>query len=370
MPSTPSTTPTTTPGPKRLGFFSRLLDDAPAGERYRLVAEQIAHAEALGFDAAWVAQHHFHEHEGGLPSPLVFLAHVAARTHRIRLGTGIITLPLENAVRVAEDAIVLDLLAGGRLEVGVGTGGTPESFAAFGLHSEDRSAIFDRQLAVLRTAWAGQPLPGGDTLYPAGRQLLGRIWQATFSVAGGTRAGLAGDGLMLSRTQPRPDEAPHATLAEIQNPIVDAYLAALPAGSTPRIVGSRSLFVADSRQEALRLADTGLRRAAARFAAQAAKSGTAPRLGPDAPLEQLIAAYDVHLGTPEDVIASLRADTTLERVTDLVFQVHSIDPPHAAILRSIELTATAVAPALGWVPRHPPAATPRAPHLQPITEPA
>lgn len=86
---------------KRIGFFTRLLDKAPAAERYRLATEQIQHAEALGFDSAWVAQHHFHEKEGGLPSPLVFLAHVGAHTHHIRLGTGIITLPMENAVRVA-----------------------------------------------------------------------------------------------------------------------------------------------------------------------------------------------------------------------------------------------------------------------------
>jgi putative FMN-dependent luciferase-like monooxygenase len=314
------------------------------------VTEQIAHAEAFGFDSAWVAQHHFHEHEGGLPSPFVFLAHVAARTQRIRLGTGIVTLPLENAVRVAEDAIVLDLLSGGRLEVGVGTGGTPEAFAAFGLESTDRAAIFAKQLAVVREAWAGRPLPGGDRLYPSAEQLLGRIWQATFSVAGGQRAGQAGDGLMLSRTQPRSAEAPHAALSEIQNPIIDAYLAALPPGLTPRIVGSRSLFVADDRQEALRLADIGLRRAAARFAA--GSQGLAGRVGPQASLEELIAAYDVHVGTPDDVIASLRADTTLERVSDIVFQVHSIDPPHAAILRSIELTATVVAPALGWTRQH------------------
>ncbi|RTD89794.1 putative FMN-dependent luciferase-like monooxygenase [Variovorax atrisoli] len=333
--------------PLRLGFFSRLLDDAPAAERYRLVAAQIAHAEAFGFDSAWVAQHHFHEHEGGLPSPFVFLSYVASRTRRIRLGTGIVTLPLENAVRVAEDAIVLDLLSGGRLEVGVGTGGTPESFAAFGLDGNDRSAIFARQLAAVRSAWAGRALEGGDTLYPSGEQLLGRIWQATFSVGGGTRAGEAGDGLMLSRTQPRPEQAPHASLAEIQNPIVDAYLAALPPGRTPRIVGSRSVFVADTRKEALRLADIGLRRSAARFAA-AGQSGLADRAGPEAPLEQLIAAYDVHVGSPDDVIASLRADSTLARVTDLVCQVHSVDPPHEAILRSIELTATVVAPALGW----------------------
>ena len=56
----------------------------------------------------------------------------------------------------------------------------------------------------------------------------------------------------------------------------------------------------------------------------------------------------MHVGTPDDVIASLRADSTLERVTDLVFQVHSIDPPHPMILRSIELIAKTVAPALGW----------------------
>ena len=124
--------------PKRLGFFTRLLDDAEPGERYRLAAEQIVHAEANGFDTAWVAQHHFHRDEGGLPSPFVLLSHVAARTSRIRLGTGVITLPLEQPIRAAEDAAVLDLLSGGRLEIGLGTGGTPSSFTAFGHDSAER----------------------------------------------------------------------------------------------------------------------------------------------------------------------------------------------------------------------------------------
>src|SRR3954467_3252155 len=109
----------TTMSPKKLGFFTRLLDETPAAERYRLGPEQIAHAERCGFDSAWIAQHHFHEAEGGLPAPLVFLAHVAARTSTIRLGTGIVTLPLEEPIRVAEDAAVLDLLINGRLELGV-----------------------------------------------------------------------------------------------------------------------------------------------------------------------------------------------------------------------------------------------------------
>ena len=129
---------------KRLGFFTRLLDNTSAQERYRLATEQIIHAEQLGFDSAWVAQHHFHEAEGGLPAPLVFLAQVAANTRFIRLGTGVITLPMENALRVAEDTAVLDLLSGGRLEIGLGSGGTPTSFPPFGLESQDRGAAFAR----------------------------------------------------------------------------------------------------------------------------------------------------------------------------------------------------------------------------------
>jgi putative FMN-dependent luciferase-like monooxygenase len=331
---------------QRLAFFTRLLDAAPAAERYRLAAGQIAHAERFGFDAAWVAQHHFHEHEGGLPSPFVFLGHVAAQTSRIRLGTGIITLPLELPVRVAEDAIVLDLISGGRLELGVGNGGNPTAFAGFGLDGEHRNELFANNLAALRNALNGTRIPGGDTLYPQNPDLLGRIWQATFSVTGGARAGLAGDGLMLSRTQPRPRGNPHATLAELQEPIIDAYLAALPPGRAPRIVGSRSVFVAESRAEALRLADIGLRTAVRRFIDRG-------HLVPGDTLGDLIRAFDVHVGTPGDVIASLRADQTLARVTDLAVQVHSIDPPHPCILRSIELVAQEVAPAFGWRPlRH------------------
>lgn len=326
---------------KRLGFFTRLLDDAPPAERYRLATEQIEHAEKAGLDSAWIAQHHFHEREGGLPAPFAFLGFVAARTSRIRLGTGIVTLPLENPVRVAEDAAVLDLMSDGRFELGVGTGGNPSAFAAFGLDSAERNTIFARNLDVVRNALAGGALTGGDTLYPSRPQLCNRIWQATFSVSGGARAGKAGDGLLLSRTQPRSREAPRATLAEIQHPIIDAYLAALPRGAEPRIMASRSVFAADDRETALRLAGIGLRRALPGFIA----SG---HLQPGDALTDLIRAFDTHVGTPDNVIASLRADSTLERVTDLVFQVHSVDPPHSYILRSIDLVADKVAPALGW----------------------
>ena len=326
---------------KRLGFFTRLLDEATAAERYRLATAQIVQAERCGFDSAWIAQHHFHEPEGGLPAPFVFLAHVATATSRIRLGTGIVTLPLELPVRVAEDAVVVDLLSNHRLEVGVGPGGNLTAFTAFGLDAKDRHSLMNANLELMRTAWAGGPLPGGDTLYPSSPTLVDRIWQATFSVEGSRRVGAAGDGLMLSRTQPRDPRLPFVPLDAMQNPMLDAYFAALPKGREPRILASRTIFVVDDRRDAYRFAETGLPRLVAK---RAAMGGAVPA----GSVHDLIKAFDVHLGTADEVIESLAGDSTLERATDLTMQVHSIDPPHPFILRSIELMAEKVAPALGW----------------------
>ena len=320
----------------KLGFFTRLLDQGTAAERYQMALEQISHAEQLGYDTAWIAQHHFHEAEGGLPAPTVFLSHAASRTSRIRLGTGIITLPLELPVRVAEDTAVLDMLAGGRLEVGVGPGGNHSAFTAFGLDAADRIKLMTGHLALIKRAWTDGVLPGGDHLYPTNPALVDRVWQATFTVEGGRRAGAEGDGLLLSRTQPRPKDNPAATIAEIQAPILDAYYAALPPGRAPRVLASRSVYVADDRADALRLAEIGLRRARTRLGLT---GGT---------LDAWIVAANSHIGTPDEVIQSLAADATLQRATELAVQVHSIDPPHALTLRSLELMAEQVAPALGW----------------------
>jgi putative FMN-dependent luciferase-like monooxygenase len=235
-------------------------------------------------------------------------------------------------------------MCGGRLEVGVGPGGNLSAYEAFGLDSAERTELLVRHHRVLLAAWAGRALPGGDRLYPAAPGLVDRVWQATFSVDGARRAGAAGDGLMLSRTQPRPVGAPHLSLPDIQNPMIDAYLEALPPERVPRILASRTVFVADDRAEALRLAEIGLAHQRKRYAA----IGRAVFVDGMSVHDQ-IAAMDIHIGNPDDVIASLREDSVLTRATDLTVQCHSIDPPHRFILRSIELVADIVAPALGWV---------------------
>lgn len=324
-----------------VAFFTRLLDDASAASRYALATAQIQQAERHGIGRAWVAQHHFHAAEGGLPSPLVFLAHVAAATTDIRLGTGVITLPLEDPVRVAEDAAVADLLSGGRVDLGLGSGGTPSSFVPFGEDVRDKAPTYDRKLRTLLDGLAGRDVGAGNTLYPDAGDLVDRIWQATFSAPGGHRAGVHGHGLLLSRTQPRHADRLHAPLSELQDPIIDAYLDALPEGAAPRITASRTVFVADDRAEALRFAEVGLRRAAEGFRRQG-------QTIPGDNIDELIAALDTHLGTPEDVAESLAADRTLARATEVAFQVHSVDAPHEHVLRSIALFADEVAPALGY----------------------
>src|SRR6185312_4869740 len=99
----------------RLGFFSYLQGKGTQAEIYEQTLELFLAAEELGFDAGWVAQHHFGR-LGGLPSPLVFFSALAARTQRLMLGTAIISLPLEQPIRLAEDAAVFETLYPGRLQ--------------------------------------------------------------------------------------------------------------------------------------------------------------------------------------------------------------------------------------------------------------
>jgi putative FMN-dependent luciferase-like monooxygenase len=306
---------------RRLGLFTRLLPDrpdAPASLLYSQAREQFLRAEQLGYDVGWVAQHHFDVEEGGLPSPLVFLAWMAAQTERIRLGTAIITLGLEDPIRVAEDAAVLDVLCGGRLELGVGTGG-------------DRNGLFADNFHRLRNALHGAGLDARHRpMHPSGHRLLDDLWQATFSVDGGSRAARDGCGLLLSRTQPRPVDTP---LHAIQRPIVDAYVEALPVGLAPRIGASRSVFVLRDGMRAKGLARQGV----ARHVDWLRRN--------DLPVPDVI---DVNAGTPAEVIDMLAADSILAQATDLIVQVHPVDPPADDVLESIELVASEVAPALGW----------------------
>jgi alkanesulfonate monooxygenase SsuD/methylene tetrahydromethanopterin reductase-like flavin-dependent oxidoreductase (luciferase family) len=186
--------------PLRLGFLAHLHGTADPRQLYRDYVELFVAAEELGFDSGWVAQHHFEPAVGGLPSPFPFLAAVAARTRRIRLGTAVVTLPLEDPIRVAEDAAVLDALSGGRLELGVGSGTDPATFAVFGKDASRRRENNSAALGVVTDALAGRPLAStGLTLHPDAPDLARRVWQAAFSRDGAAYVGARGSRLLLNR---------------------------------------------------------------------------------------------------------------------------------------------------------------------------
>jgi len=324
----------------RLGFFSRLLEDAPAVDRYRFALEQIEAADRTRFCSAWVAQHHFGRDEGGLPSPLVLLAAAAERTRTIRLGTAVLTLPIDDPLRAAEDASVLDAMSGGRVELGVAPGGTPGSFAAFGRDADDRAHIFAEHLAVFRDAISGRGIRGTESrIYPPAEGLASRVWQATFGEAGAERAAMAGDGLMLSRTQAKPGGI---SLHEAQLPVIEAYRRALPEGSAPRVLASRTAVVVDSDRERTRLLEAS--REALERTARTTVHIDPHGLG----LDELARATDTHLGTVDEVADSLSRDLALAEATDVSFQVHSLAAGHETTLRSIELLASEIAPRLGY----------------------
>jgi putative FMN-dependent luciferase-like monooxygenase len=334
--------------PFRLGVFTRLVDQVAPAEVYARGLSLFTTAEELGFDVGWVAQHHARK-EGGLPAPLVFLSYAAAHTTRLRLATGIITLPLEHPMRLAEDAAVLDVLSDGRLELGFGTGGNDVVFSIFDRKLDNRQIDYERGFTIVRDALSGEALiPDGPVLWPAAERLSSSIWEAAMSVAGAIRAGEHGTRLLLARTALRPTQpgGERQSLGGAQMPLVEAYLGHWTAPeSTPRIGLSRSVYVAETRAEALADAETGIRR----FAQVAAnRPGFDSNGTGNLSVEELLAVADVHIGSPEDVIASLHADPLLSVATDLILQVHPVDPSHEKALRSLKLIATEVAPALGW----------------------
>jgi natural product biosynthesis luciferase-like monooxygenase protein len=132
------------------------LFESPEGRsELQMLEEQVEimqAAEEFGFDSVWPAEHHFTEY-GFCASPALMLAAVARTTRRIRLGTGVVVLPFNHPLRVAEDYAMLDLLSGGRVELGVGRGYQPVEFAGFGVDPAHRRELFDEALEVIRLAW-------------------------------------------------------------------------------------------------------------------------------------------------------------------------------------------------------------------------
>lgn len=144
----------------RFSIFS-VNDHHPRLERtvpglYAQVMSQCELAERLGYDTFFCAEHHFHEY-GVVPDPAVMLSALAQRTRRIRLGTAISILTFHDPRRIAETYAMVDLMSGGRLVFGVGSGYLAHEFAGYEVDPKAKRDLFNEKLAVVRQLLSGQP---------------------------------------------------------------------------------------------------------------------------------------------------------------------------------------------------------------------
>ncbi len=132
-----------------LVYCDQTLSPKNLGTAYQEMLEQVVLSEKYHFDAALVCEHHFTDH-GYYPSPLLVCAGVAQATKKVRVGTGVLLLPLWNPIHVAEDAATLDVMSGGRVILGLGQGYRAEEFAGFQVSLDERSARLREGATIIR----------------------------------------------------------------------------------------------------------------------------------------------------------------------------------------------------------------------------
>lgn len=128
-------------------------------ERLEEFLEQAAFADQLGFRTLWIAELHFQPEFSVLSAPYPVLGAVSQRTRRIRLGVAVNTLPLHHPLQVAEQAAMLDLLSGGRMDFAVGAG-HPHSraYEGFGIDHRKTRALMEESLWIIQAAWTREAL--------------------------------------------------------------------------------------------------------------------------------------------------------------------------------------------------------------------
>ena len=247
---------------KRIGFLSfGHWRDVPgsrvrsAGDALLQAIELAVAAEEVGVDGAFFRVHHFAEQQA---SPFPLLAAIAARTSRIEIGTGVIDMRYENPLYMAEEAAAVDLISGGRLQLGVSRG-SPESvlagYEAFGhlpAEGESDADMARRHTERFRSAISGAGMARGNPqvsghsglvpLQPLSPTLPERIWWGAGNRASARWAGQQGMNLMSSTLLTEDTGVPFDQLQAEQIAGFREAWAAAGHAHTPRVSVSRSII--------------------------------------------------------------------------------------------------------------------------------
>lgn len=324
----------------RFGLFVSAQYPAEDDPETRLAEhlEQVRFVRDAGFHSVFAGQH-FLPAPFQMLQPVPLLARLAAETGDLRVGAGILLLPLLNPVEVAEQAATLDVLTGGRFVLGVGLGYRDEENAAFGVPAE-RVRIFREKLDVVRRLLEGEEVTASGHGYRLEAARLAPrplqrprppIWMAANGDAAVRRAARLADTWFVN---------PHATVAEVERQLA-LYRAA--RGSEPdELPMLREACIAPTEEEALAVAHPYL---APKYEAYV-DWGQSDVLPPSDTLrrewDELRAGRFI-VGTPETAAEQIRALSNLG-VTELVLRVQWPGMPQRDALRTLELLATEVLP--------------------------
>jgi alkanesulfonate monooxygenase SsuD/methylene tetrahydromethanopterin reductase-like flavin-dependent oxidoreductase (luciferase family) len=342
-----STTPSTTLQFGLLWPF-RNPDGVAWDEFYRSQLDLIVESERLGFDEAWLTEHHFID-DGYSPSLFPIGAAIAARTERIRIGTFLLLLPLHNPVRVAEDTATLDIISGGRFDLGIGLGYRPGEFDDQGIPANERAGRMRESLPIVQRLLAGESVTvdGKYTTLrniaispPALQRPHPPMWVGGTAPKAVQRA--ANMGMHFLSGGP-------GSVA-----IYDEALRA--AGRDPRefhVAATVPTFVAPTREQAWQIAAEPLLYMASGYLQWTAEAnGTPDAALPTLPSAEEIArrqsmdffGEDILVGTPQDVIEKIETFRSGSRLTHLVSAMALPGMPPHEIRTGMEIFAREVIP--------------------------
>ena len=125
----------------------------PHRDVHARTTDEVIEAERLGYDTAWIAEHHFATSYGIMPDCFAYMAYLAAKTSRIKIGAAVITLPLYDPIRVVENTSFVDILSNGRVRLGVGSGYRPYEFEGLGRDFDNRRDIVEESIGLMFDAW-------------------------------------------------------------------------------------------------------------------------------------------------------------------------------------------------------------------------
>lgn len=332
--------------------------DGPEGPYFRRMIDFLVSAEELGYDGVWANEHHFHPYGGMIPSPAVMLAALSQRTHRVRLGTSVMVLPLHNPLDVAEQLAMVDLMSGGRLELGVGTGFVTYDYEVHGVPRDERYERNLECLEIILKAWSRERFTHDGAFYqysdlevwPRPEQVPHPpVWLAATSTPSSFEVvGKLGHEL-LTVAYLRPIE----DLGSLVQVYRDALQAAGHDIHQRRVATHYQVVLAEDRAEARRIAKDALQRYVTQNLNAQALAKTAV-LRPETAamynnvtsidIDSMVAQGRILAGTPDDAVGVIeRARETLGLTgVDCTFTFGSID--WAIAERSMRLFATEVIP--------------------------